>query len=225
MSEKRLKKIIKLALAGIFIVITAYNLWAYQGTLLYSFLKNSVTDDPHRPLAEIIKEEGVPTGEGNQIRIEIIKSKHILILCAGDRVLKRYRIALSEHPLADKEKSGDRKTPLGEFRITAKTEFSPPKRFYGSRLMTLNYPNREDALRGLHEGLITGKDFLAIQNALNKGVTPPQGTEMGGGIAIHGGWGPLMGKSWTGGSIAMYSKDAEELFEYIPKGAKVEIIQ
>ena len=221
MSENRLKKIIILSLAGIVLVIGAYNLWAYQGTLLSPFLKDTMTGEPHIPIAKIVAEKGLTPGQGAEIRIEVVKSEHLLVLYSGDDVLKNYQVSLGKNPLADKEKAGDGKTPIGEFKITEMVRYSPPKRFYGSRLMMLNYPNRKYALKGLHQGLITSKDFLAIENAENKGVTPPQDTEMGGGIAIHGGWGPFMGSSWTGGSIGLYSKDAEEIFEYVNEGTKV----
>jgi len=221
LSENRLKKIIISTLAGIVLVISAYNLWAYQGTLLSPFLKDTVTGEPHKPVTTIVAEKGLTAAQDAGIRVEIIKSEHLLVLYAGNDVLKKYPVSLGKQPLADKEKAGDGKTPLGDFKITEKVSYSPPRRFYGSRLMMLNYPNRKYALKGLHQGLITSKDYLAIENAENKGVTPPQDTEMGGGIAIHGGWGPFMGSSWTGGSIGLYSKDAEEIFEYVNEGTEV----
>ncbi len=224
MSEKRLKQIITLSLVGIILVISAYNLWAYQGTLLYPFLRDRVTGEPPETIAEIMAEKGLASEKDTDIWIEIIKSEHSLVLHAGKDVLKKYPVSLGEKPLADKEKAGDGRTPAGEFKITEKVIYSPPRRFYGSRMMMLNYPNRKYALQGLHQGLITSKDFLAIESAENKGITPPQDTGLGGGICIHGGWGPFMGRSWTGGSVALYSQDAEEIFEYVKEGTKV-IIQ
>lgn len=222
MSPKTLNKLIFFSLAGIILVISAYNLWAYQGTIFAPFLKNSRTDDPHQPLADVLKSKGIAT-TAPDLWLEIKKSEHRLRVYAGKTLIKSYKIALGKDYLADKQKAGDRKTPVGEFIVTEKKKLSPPKRWLGSRLLLLNYPNREDALRGLHEGLITGRDFLAIEKALKNKTTPPQDTPLGGGISIHGGGGPLLGSAWTKGSIGMYSKDMEELFDLIPLHARVVI--
>jgi len=222
LSSITLKRIIAFSLAVILLAVCAYNLWAYQGTILAPVLKDSNTGEPQEPLAEILQNRGIEQPVPDLL-LEITKSQYLLKIYSGKSLLKSYKIALGKEILSDKEKAGDRRTPEGDFMITEKRKYSPPKRFFGSRLLLLNYPNREDALRGLHDGLITGKDFLAIEKAVNNNSTPPQDTPLGGGISIHGGGGPFMGRSWTTGSIGMYTKDIEEIFDIVPLYTRVVI--
>lgn len=221
MTKNRLKNTIFFSFAGIFLVITAYNLWAYQGTLLSPFLTGAETDSPHKPLAEVIKSEvvGPPIPD---LRLEVAKSRHTLTLYSGKKPLKSYKISLSKF-LQDKRMAGDKRTPEGSFIITEATSYSPPRRLLGSKLLLLNYPNKESAIIGFRERTITSSDFLAIERAAAENTTSPQKTPLGGGISIHGGDGPFMGDSWTDGSIALYSKDMEELFQYVPVGTRVVI--
>lgn|GEM_PF-2476358 len=218
----RLRKLIIFSAAGLLLLITSYNLWAYQGTLLGPFIRNSATDDPHKELAVVLEDLGIlkPVPD---LWLEVLKTTHTLNMYSGETLIKSYKIALSRDYRLDKEKAGDGRTPEGDFLISEKEELRPARRFYGSRFLRLDYPSEEDALRGLREGLITGKDFLAVSKAHENGETPPQDTPLGGNIAIHGGGGPLMGISWTNGSIGMYSKDIEELYEYVPVGTRIVI--
>ena len=222
MTKNRLKKTIFISFAGILMSIFAYNLWAYQGTLLRPFLNAAETDSPHKPLAEVIKSEVVGPPIPNLL-LEVVKSKHTLTLYSGKIPLKSYQISLSKDYLQDKRMAGDRRTPEGSFIITEATSYSPPRRLIGSKLLLLNYPNKESAMIGFRERIITGSDFLAIEKAVGENTTPPQKTPLGGSISIHGGDGPLMGNSWTDGSVALYSKDMEELFQYVPLGTRVVI--
>lgn len=222
MTKNRLKKLIIISFAAIILVVTAYNLWAYQGTLLKPFLTDAETDSPHKPLSEVIKSEVVGPPIPN-LWLEVVKSKHTMIVYSGKIPLKSYRIALSKDHFNDKRIAGDTRTPEGSFMITEATKYSPPVRFLGSRKFLLNYPNKDSAIKGFRERIITSSDFLAIDTAMRENTTPPQNTPLGGGISIHGGNGPFMGASWTDGSIALYSKDMEELFEYVPVGTRVVI--
>ncbi len=221
MYKIRLKTIVLFSGIGILLVITAYNLWAYQGTVLRPFLKDSATDAPHKPMDQVLREKSLGTPIP-QLWVEIIKSRHSLTIYSGRTPLKSYHVALGKDS-ADKQKAGDRRVPAGEYTVTEKQELSPPRRFFGSRAIQLNYPNYDDAVRGLKQGIITSRDFLAIEKASRNNATPPQDTALGGGITIHGGDGPFMGDNWTNGSIGMYSKDAEEIFDYIPPYTKVVI--
>lgn len=207
---------------GIILVITAYNMWAYQGTLLSPLLKDAQTDTPHKPLAELLKSEAAGLTVPN-VWLEVVKSKHILTLYSGKTPLKSYKIALGKDFLHDKQVAGDKRTPEGSFMITEAMRYSPPVRFWGSRRFLLNYPNKESAMIGFRERIITSSEFLAISKAVDDNVTPPQATPLGGGISIHGGNGPFLGDSWTDGSIALYNKDMEEVSQYVPVGTKVVI--
>lgn len=220
MSELRLRKLIISSLAGIIMIVALYNLWAYQGTILAPFIKNSPTDNPHLPIEKVLQDNGISGSP--EVWLEIVKSKHTLTVYSGQKAIKTYQVALGKDN-NDKQKAGDKRTPTGEYQITEKKSLSPPRRFLGNSVLLLNYPNSRDALKGLKLGIITGKDFLAIEQAEKNGTTPPQDTPLGGGISIHGGGGPFMGNSWTGGSIALYTKDAEELLRFVDTGTRVVI--
>ncbi|MFZ5639557.1 MAG: L,D-transpeptidase [Bacillota bacterium] len=206
-------------LSGILLLVLAalFYLWGHQGNLLAVFLRDSMTDEPHRPLSEIVIDRKI-----SKPRIIVSKRQKTLIVFDGDRLLKTYTVSLGTNPSLDaKIKDKDNLTPEGTYYVVEKTSFGTPRRFLGSRWLGLNYPNFEDAKRGFKEGLITSKDFLAIEKAALEHVPPPKDTPLGGIIGIHGGGSPLLGSSWTNGSIGMYNKDVEELFEYIPLGTEV----
>lgn len=222
MTERRLVKIILYSAAALVLMIILYNLWAYQGTILAPLLRNASTDFPDKPLVEVISEKRIDQKTA-ALSLEVIKSEHKLTLFAGRTPLKTYKVSLGRDFLAAKERDRDERTPTGTYTVTGKKSFARGKKLYGTRVLVLNYPNQTDALRGLKKGIITGKDFLAIEEAARARVTPPQDTPMGGGIYIHGGDGPLMGSSWTGGSVALYSKDIEEFFEMVGPGTRVVI--
>jgi hypothetical protein len=69
------------------------------------------------------------------------------------------------------------------------------------------------------------KTYIAIQDALLRGETPPQDTPLGGHIGIHGiGSGdPLIHEAfnWTKGCIALTNKQIEQLVSLVPLGTKV----
>lgn len=214
-----IKRMISITGTLLLILAGLLYLWGHQGNLLSGFFSNAATDEPHRPLSEIVIDQKI-----SKPHILVIKKQKKLILYDGDRLLKTYEIALGTNKSLDaKLKNKDNLTPEGIYYIVEKTSYGSPKRFLGTRWLGLNYPNYEDAKHGFKEGLITSSDFLAIEKAALDRVQPPQHTPLGGMIGIHGGGSPFLGSSWTNGSIGMYNKDVEELFEFIPLGAELVI--
>ena len=114
----------------------------------------------------------------------------------------------------DKEIEGDRKTPEGEFYICVK---NPHSRYRLS--LGLSYPGREDAERGLREGLITKEQHDRIVAAIERRAVPPWKTRLGGEIFIHGYSGP----GGTLGCIALSNEDIEELYKIANVGTRVVI--
>mgnify|MGYP001594323844 CR=1 FL=1 len=161
--------------------------------------------------------------ENKDYEIVINKSDYLLNLFYKEKLVKSYNIELGFNPIDDKIKSGDGCTPEGEFYIAAK---NPNSSF--SKALLISYPNIEHAKRGLESKLITKKEYDKILNSINKKQIPPQDTELGSYIEIHGcGSGEKgndKGKNWTIGCIALSDKDIEEIFDYIPLKTKV-IIQ
>jgi len=141
-------------------------------------------------------------GDQKADRIVVVKSKHTMKLMAKDRILKVYTIALGRGSSGPKERTGDNKTPEGQYVIDQKNATS---RFHLA--LHISYPNAADRKR-----------------AHDAGVDP------GGAIMIHGvqngfGWlGSLQHDfDWTEGCIALTNPEIEEIWRLVPVGTPIEI--
>ena len=146
-------------------------------------------------------------------RIEISKRKRRLFLFSNGEVVRMYRVALGFNPIDDKEEQGDGCTPEGEFYISLKNSHSE---YYLS--LGISYPNAEDAVRGLREGIITQTQYEAIMLALRFHEMPPCNTPLGGAIYIHGCGSQ---RDWTLGCVALDNKNIEELYAIVSNGTPV----
>lgn len=161
----------------------------------------------------------------NFYEVEIIKSKRILLLKLGSKIKKQYSVALGSGGQGDKHRLGDRKTPIGTYRIIRFNQNSP---FY--YFMQLSYPNIKDALYGFRNHLLSIGEFNRIIDALNYHQIPPQDTLLGGSIGIHG-LGEVTAEkldihrhyNWTQGCIAMTNENIDELRRYVGIGTRVVI--
>jgi murein L,D-transpeptidase YafK len=119
-----------------------------------------------------------------------------------------YPVVFGNGSLDDKKMEGDRCTPEGVFHIISKKAHEKWDRF-----IALDYPTRES-----YEKFNLRKERGEI----------PQSARIGGGVGIHGTW-PHDDyiidnyKNWTMGCISMKNKDVEDLYSYLPVGAKVVI--
>jgi murein L,D-transpeptidase YafK len=153
-------------------------------------------------------------------QVIVKKSAKTLELFDGAVLVKRYA-CISGGNAGDKEKEGDRKTPIGKFRIVFK---NPASKFHLS--LGLDYPNAEDAQRGLAKGLITRKQYEDILAALGSDLSREENqrklwyTPLGGEIFLHG---HGEGREGTAGCVALSNPDIEELFAVLPLGTPVEI--
>jgi len=154
--------------------------------------------------------------------VVVTKSKKSLELFDGATLVKTYS-CISGGNAGDKLVEGDRRTPVGKFRIVFK---NPQSKFHLS--LGLDYPNREDAQRGLAAGLITRKQYEDILSALASDLSKEENqkklwyTPLGGEIFLHG-YGE--GRTGTAGCVALANKDIEELFAVLPLGTPVEIAE
>jgi L,D-peptidoglycan transpeptidase YkuD (ErfK/YbiS/YcfS/YnhG family) len=87
--------------------------------------------------------------------------------------------------------------------------------------MGLSYPDADDAARGLTAGLVAKPEYDAIIEAVTQKKMPPQYTNLGGEIYIHGGG---TDGDWTQGCVALVDDDIKELFDIIPVGTTVRIL-
>jgi uncharacterized SAM-binding protein YcdF (DUF218 family) len=153
-------------------------------------------------------------------RLVACKSAHTLELFDGEMLIKTYPCITGGLP-GDKQVEGDRRTPVGKFRIVYK---NPMSKFHLS--LGLDYPNREDAERGLREKLITQEQYAGILAALDSDLSVEANqkklwyTPLGGEIFLHG---HAEGRTGTAGCIALANADIEELYAILPIGTPVEI--
>jgi len=148
------------------------------------------------------------------LRIEIYKSQFVLVILAGDDVLKIFPVALSGNPIGHKIRMGDKKTPEG--RYFAYKHISPS---FGPSVYVC-YPSRADALRGFLTGIIPYTQFRRIELAEEQRTIPPSDTPLGGKILIH-----TVDQTertcatcenWTMGCIVMEPEHMRELLSAIP---------
>ncbi len=132
------------------------------------------------------------------------------------------RVAIGQRGADFVKARGDKKTPLGEYRIGWINEHSKFHRFLG-----LTYPNIDNAKLAFHKGLIGEETVRSIMRAEMDGDIPPQNTPLGGQIGIHG-----LGAAdreiheifnWTSGCIAMTNEEIDRLAKWIRKGTLVVI--
>ena len=163
----------------------------------------------------------------------VLKHDYIMYVYSFGKRIGEYEIALSQEPVGHKQKEGDLKLPEGEYRICQKSRGpfgTEPfwKRYLGPRWIRIDYPNRDDAERGLQDGIISKRDHERIQSAIDNHQTPPQHTALGGGIGIHGwtkeDWDNDGDRNLTWGCISMHNKDLTEFYELVEIGTAIRIV-
>ncbi len=159
----------------------------------------------------------------NEIWIDINTTEYTLTVMEGDKIQYIFEnIAIGRFGTTWYKKTRDDKTPLGDFQIGWINTNSRYHLFFG-----LNYPDRETAKRAMEENTITRETWLSILAATNREETPPQQTELGGYIGIHGiGHGdPEVHNqfNWTNGCIALTNAQIDLLSRWITPGIMVKI--
>lgn len=168
-----------------------------------------------------IEEPTISPEEATDVSIVVEKSKHLLTLYNSDTVIAQYTVGLaSQYAEGAKQQEGDKRNPEGEYEICVRNENS---KYYLS--LGLNYPNANDAQRGLESGLITQDEYNEIISQLSAGQQPDWYTKLGGQIMIHGQKGDLGGQTdWTTGCVAVNNTVMDILWKYCPVGTKVTIV-
>ncbi len=182
--------------------------------LLYDMSKQMLRDRGNPLLEDICRDRGISVPIENA-RLVVEKSRRRLDLYAGKILLKSYRIGLSRNSAGDKERRGDRKTPVGTFRICEKY----PMRAW----MEITYPTPAHAKKGLEKGIISRKEHDEAVDAWNRGGIPRHNTALGYDIGFHAG-GFAYGKmpdQFTAGCIGLEDPEAFEVFRHVPIGAVV----
>jgi murein L,D-transpeptidase YafK len=155
----------------------------------------------------------------------IWKSQYSLTLFKGATPVKTYWAVFGKgYGEGDKERSGDKRTPEGDFYICS---MNHSKRFY--KFLGLSYPGLKHAERGLQQRLISPREYGEIENAHRELRQPSWETQLGGAIGIHGRmledpavW--AMRQNWTDGCIALSNTDIDEIFSVVSLGTPVRIL-
>lgn len=153
------------------------------------------------------------------------KSQYSLTLFKGSSPVKTYWAVFGKgYGDGDKERSGDMRTPEGDFYICSMYR---SKRFY--KFLGLSYPGLKHAAQGLQRGVITPREYEEIEQAHRERRQPAWDTRLGGAIGIHGRmledpavWASR--QNWTDGCIALANTDMDELFSIVSLGTPVTII-
>ena len=157
----------------------------------------------------------------SNVWLRISKTRQTLFVYRGANLIARIPTDLGYNFFSDKERRGSNgdpdhwRTPEGEFFIASK---NPNSQFY--RAFVLNYPNAEDAARGLEDGLITEEQYEQIVRAEQQYGIPPMNTELGGWIEIHGN-GTGQRNNWTQGCVAIQDIQMDRLWDLVDVGTPV----
>ncbi len=136
-------------------------------------------------------------------RVVVRKAKRRLDLMSKGELVRSYRVALGLNPSGPKERSGDFRTPEGNYRLTRR---NPRSDFFLS--IQVSYPSESDA-----------------KNAKKNGWEP------GGSIMIHGMPNTLkhdvsyyQTRDWTDGCIAVSNADMVEIWLMTNNNTIIEIL-
>lgn len=157
----------------------------------------------------------------SNVWIRVSKRSQTLYLYQGTQLIMQLPADFGQNVFADKEIRGNLtnpdhwRTPTGTFFIARK---NPRSTYY--KALVLNYPNVEDAERGLRNRYITQAEYDAIVQAEATISMPPMNTALGGWIEIHGD-GTGARSNWTQGCVAIKNSDMDALWSRVHVGTPV----
>ena len=172
-----------------------------------AFMEPVFVEDESDGWMKVRTQEGargfVASTDLSNVWIRVSKSRKKMYLYRGMDLELVFQADFGFNAYSDKLRKGtvsnpdDWRTPEGAFHIVRKNARS---KFY--KALVLNYPNAEDAERGVRDGIITERQYRAVMEASDKLAEPPMSTPLGGMIEIHG---DGTGKSinWTQGCVAI----------------------
>jgi murein L,D-transpeptidase YafK len=152
-----------------------------------------------------------------QITFFVDKSERKLTVKLGDVVVRDYGVSLGSAPVGHKQRSGDRKTPEGTYYVGWRRTGERGQTAY-HRSLLISYPRLEDGQRAFKAGTITKKQLKKIEKTQRNCSVPPQRTDLGGYLLIHGGGGGPGQMDWTWGCIALNNSDVRELYDVAQTG-------
>lgn len=172
----------------------------------------SVVTPPAPAPAPEVPDAGLLTTCVEDRSIVIHKAARTLELRCGDALAARFQASLGNSPEGHKQREGDGKTPEGEYFISMKF----PSQFHMS--LQIAYPNVADADAGLADKTIDATQHAAIKRAYASCREPPQTTQLGSLLQIHGGGGGPDVGDWTLGCVAVDNAEIEVVFAFQKPG-------
>src|SRR6266496_1066008 len=88
-------------------------------------------------------------------KVVVLKSNRLLLLLNNGETIKTYKVALGKHPIGQKMRLGDKKTPEGNYYLDWRTVRS---RFH--RALHISYPNAADIRKAREHGVSPGRDVM-----------------------------------------------------------------
>jgi len=159
--------------------------------------------DDHSQWVRLANDAIAASRGGNKV-ILVDKVAHILYVYQSGKVIRSYDAEFGPNWMAHKERTGDRATPEGNYRITSKKERGST--IYHKALL-LDYPNAEDRAR--------------FQAKKKKGLIS-RNAGIGSLIEIHGNGGK--GFNWTSGCVGLRDRDIDDLYRLVSSGTRVTIV-
>ena len=191
----------------------------FSGVILYGVILNirEVTLD------EALKENKLQAINNPSIIID--RKNYSLNLFSDSLKIKSYKVVFGSNSGAEKLSKNDFITPNGKYKICS---IDTDLKYY--KKLKLNYPNTQDAVRGLRNNIISKIEYTTILNSLEHNKCSYSYTKLGANISVHG-----IGKynfifknlpfvfNWTNGSIAMSNENIDELINILPIGTTIVI--
>jgi len=144
------------------------------------------------------------SGRAGKPAIVVYKEKRLLVLYERGRPAASFTADLGRNRLQPKHHAGDKATPEGRYRVTAKKQNGQSKYY---KALLLDYPNAEDRARFERE---------------RKAGRLPAGATPGADIEIHGEGG--RDSDWTLGCVALANDDIDAVFRRVEVGTPVTIV-
>lgn len=163
---------------------------------------------PRVPTHPISFSDSIKPAKPNPYYIIISKKNYELKVYDEEGWYATYPCVFGSNDLRDKYREGDKRTPVGQFKVLLKKSNAK----WAFELL-LDYPNEESRQK--------------FKQRIARGEIPAN-SRIGGGIAIHATrpqeeWTVDYYQNWTDGCISLKYSEAKDLFSYIMVGTPVTI--
>jgi len=135
-------------------------------------------------------------------RVVVYKQQRKLVLLAGGKEVRSYKIALGSQPVGPKTRQGDHRTPEGVYVLDRR---NPNSHFY--KAFHISYPSSKDVATAKKLGVSPGGDIMP------HGL-PKEYAWVGKAHALH---------DWTDGCIAVSNEEMHELWRLVHVGTPIDI--